>query len=154
MVFQTFPTSHKDHPLLCHGFFNVRVSRLTVELRFHTRQERPLFFRDSQSFKGLLYVIWHLIPRTLWLCPFRQIVTKVIKMDALQIFTGPVGWERLFLKNFQRFLSKLTNPVRILFCVTNVIDRLLRQSCSRIKGVILRIGKVSLILINLQVWFF
>lgn len=154
MLLQPLPASHKDHALLLHRFFDIRVGGFAVELRLHSGQESALLLRNAQPLEGAFHVIRHLVPRALRLRALGEIVAEIIKVNVLEILARPVGRQRFLLKDFQSLLTEFADPVRILLRVTNVVDGLLRQPGARVKGVVLGVREVSDVLVDCQIRLF
>ena len=75
-------------------------------------------------------------------------------MNVLQVLASPVSRERLLLKNLECLFAELADPIRVFLGVADVVDRLVRQAGTGVKGVVLRIRKVPDVLVDLQIRLF
>ena len=143
MFVEAFGAVDEDDALLLDGGFDVRIGGLAVILCLDTGEEFAFLLRDAETVEGLLHVLGHVVPGALWLLAVTEVVAEFVEMDVFQILRGPMRGHGLVLKDFERLVTELADPIGIALHVADVIDGLRRDAEAGVELVALGEGEIA-----------
>ena len=143
VFFEALAAVDEDDALLGDGGFDVRVSGLAVVLRFDTGEEFTFLLRDAETIEGLLHILRHVVPGTLRLLTVAQIVAELVEVDVFEVLRGPMRGHGLVLEDFERLVTELAHPIRVVLHIADVIDGLRRDAEAGVELVALGEGEIT-----------